>query len=404
MKILYISREDVPGSHGGSVHTWQVALQLARRGHQVTLVCHRRAGQARRESLQGVEVRRSRGSLRGRRFPILLAPALPAPRPGRFDLVLERYDLFGGLGAVYSRLSGAPLCLEVNYPHLQEMIWKWRQAGKDRRAAWGGLPALARWESWQYAGASLLVAPRASIVPREQRRLVRRVHWGADSEHFRPLPPEAEEVRRVRAQYHLGRSPVVIAHGSFRPWHGTRLFPAIIAKVIEARPDALFLFVGRGEGLEEIQRAVQGMGLAGRCRFTGLVDYQRMPPLLAAAQVALTPFSSRDYWPLLRFGFFWSPAKIFEYMASALPVVTSANDYLDRVVAGSGAGLCLPEGDAAGTARAVIGLLDDPQARRRMGLAGRLAVLERYSWARHAEQLEGFFSELIGGGAAQGRA
>lgn len=394
MRILYISREDVPGSHGGSVHTWQVAYQLARRGHEVTVLCHRRTGQARREVVQGVNLLRSRGSLRGRRLPILLAPALPLPRRGRFDLVVERYDLFGGLGALYSRLSGAPLCLEVNYPHLQEMVWKWRQDGKDRRAAWGGAPALARWEAWQFSRARLIVAPRASIVPPVQRRQVRLVHWGADSDHFRPLPAEAEAVRRVRAEYHLGRSPVVIAHGSFRPWHGTRLFPAIIAEVAQVRPDAVFVFVGRGEGLEEIKRSVQGMGLAGQCRFTGLVDYQRLPPLLAAAQVALAPFSSRDYWPLLRFGFFWSPAKIFEYMASALPVVTSANDYLDQVVAGSGAGICGPEGDAAGSARAITSLLDEPRLGRRMGLAGRLAVLERYSWARHAEQLEGFFQEL----------
>ena len=37
MRILYIAGETVPGSNGGSVHVWEVASNLVRLGHHVTV-------------------------------------------------------------------------------------------------------------------------------------------------------------------------------------------------------------------------------------------------------------------------------------------------------------------------------------------------------------------------------
>jgi glycosyltransferase involved in cell wall biosynthesis len=51
-------------------------------------------------------------------------------------------------------------------------------------------------------------------------------------------------------------------------------------------------------------------------------------------------------------------------------------------------GLHVPEGDAAALAAAIERLAKDPERRAAMGRSARARVVERYSWARHCEQLE----------------
>jgi glycosyltransferase involved in cell wall biosynthesis len=46
------------------------------------------------------------------------------------------------------------------------------------------------------------------------------------------------------------------------------------------------------------------------------------------------------------------------------------------------------EGDPVALARAIERLADDAVLRARMGASARARVVERYSWARHCEQIE----------------
>ncbi len=108
LRILYVSRENAPGDHGGAVHTWQVASLLAGLGHQVCLLCHRRPGEPRKEARDGVAIRRANMALRGRSLPLLALPSLAAYRRSRFDVAMERFDTFGGLASIYARLTSTP--------------------------------------------------------------------------------------------------------------------------------------------------------------------------------------------------------------------------------------------------------------------------------------------------------
>jgi glycosyltransferase involved in cell wall biosynthesis len=57
-------------------------------------------------------------------------------------------------------------------------------------------------------------------------------------------------------------------------------------------------------------------------------------------------------------------------------------------------GLVVPRGDAQALATAIGGLLDDPERRRRMGLAGRERALRHFDWDRTAEQLEELYRSI----------
>ncbi len=393
LEILYVSREDVPGDHGGAVHTWQVASLLARLGHGVTLLSHRPSGAAREEEREGVRVLRAAMSVRGRNLPLLALPRLRDLRGRRFDVAMERFDTFGGLAAIHSWRSGAPLVLEVNYPHLEEMLWKWGQRGGLQRAARPLLRLLAAWNLWQFARARAVIAPRPSIVPEPHRDKVERVHWGANTEEFTP-PASGAETAELRARLGIEGREIVVSHGSFQPWHGLTVYPEVVAQVTARAPGTVFLFLGRSRGLQAIEQEVRARGLAGSCRFAGPVEFAQVPRYLGLASLALAPFAVRAYPPLQRFGFFWSPAKVFEYMACALPVVTTDQDYLRQVVAAEGAGVCVAEDDASAMATAIVELLGDAGRRQRLGRAGREAATARYSWQAHVRQLEGILRRV----------
>ena len=346
------------------------------------------------ETLGGVTVSRWWGEVRQKKIPLLMAPGMAGLLSKPFTVVMERFDTFGGLGAVYARLKNLPLVLEVNYPHLEEMIWKWQQNGNPMARHMWLHRAMQRWNSWQFESAASIIATRRSIVPERFRDKVHLVHWGADTTHFKPAGRGSRQGRQIRTQLGIGDVPVVLAHGSFQPWHGVRMFPLIIKQVIARQKRVVFVFVGQGQALEEMKARLNRLGLMAHCRFVGLVDHRDIPNYLNAADIGLAPFTAAEYLPLIQFGFYWSPAKIFEYMASGLPIVTGDQDYLRTVVQDEGAGRCVRENDPVAFAQAILDILNDGARSAAMGRAGIRAVLQKYSWQAHVRQLDALIKAL----------
>ena len=107
--------------------------------------------------------------------------------------------------------------------------------------------------------------------------------------------------------------------GAFRAWHGAaQLVEAI--RLLRARglTDVQAVLIGDGPERPSVRDAARGLD---QVVFTGAVAHERMPGALAAADVGVAPFDIERH-PPLRLGFYWSPLKIFEYMACGMPVVT----------------------------------------------------------------------------------
>ena len=118
-----------------------------------------------------------------------------------------------------------------------------------------------------------------------------------------------------------------------------------------------------------------------------------MPGLVAAADIGVAPYDTARL-AQLRLGFYWSPLKIFEYMASGIPTLTIPRFPLTDIVREGQEALYFREGDAEDLALAIGRLADDPALRARLGHSSRNRVVERYSWARHCEQLEGVLRRI----------
>jgi glycosyltransferase involved in cell wall biosynthesis len=124
-----------------------------------------------------------------------------------------------------------------------------------------------------------------------------------------------------------------------------------------------------------------------------------MPAYLSSCNVLVAPFNTKydeqraKYFK--KFGMWWSPLKLFEYMAMGKPVVTSKvgviGDYID------GAGLTYKEGDVNDLASKLLKLLEDEEFSKELGEAGRQKVLKNYNWENQARKILEIYQQILQG-------
>ena len=372
MRVLYVATDQrVPGRHGGSVHVASVAAGLAALGHEVHVVASAGNGPFPRDGATWIDLPPPFGAprlrwLRAARIRSLAELLQPA-------VVIERYHNFGGEGIRAALAVGALAVLEVNAPVIDHPGS--RKRWLDRALL---LEPLRRWRDWQCRRTDLFVTPHADILPAwTPRERIVEIEWGADTRRFTP-----EATGDVPFSRRAADTCVVFA-GSFRAWHGARHLVAAIRRLREhGRDDVTAVLMGSGPELRQVRQAaecVEGVLCLGD------VPHDAMPACLAAADVGVAPFDVGAH-PALSLGFYWSPLKVFEYMAAGLPVVAPRIDRLERIVRDGQEGLLYDARDPGALARA-IDTLRDAARRRRLGAAARRRVVERFGWDVHCERL-----------------
>jgi glycosyltransferase involved in cell wall biosynthesis len=86
------------------------------------------------------------------------------------------------------------------------------------------------------------------------------------------------------------------------------------------------------------------------------------------------------------------PVFLIEAMAAGLAVITTPNGGINEL-AGDGAGVLVPEGDAPALAEAMIRLAQDGPERARLAVAGRARVLAEFEIGANMRRLRGLISE-----------
>jgi glycosyltransferase involved in cell wall biosynthesis len=249
---------------------------------------------------------------------------------------------------------------------------------------------MQRWREWLVRRADLIVTPSSRILPPwVLPNRVAEVEWGADTERFHP-----GAAGRVPFERRPGELVVVFA-GAFRPWHGAvRLADAVAYLETNGVAGVHAVFVGDGPEIGHVRTAA---GRLARATFTGALPYDEMPGCLAACDVGVAPFDVAAH-PPLQLDFYWSPLKVFEYMASGLPVIAPRIPRLARLVEHGREGLLYPDpANPAALAEALRACVDRTR-REAMGRAARARVERDFSWHRHCERLDAAIRAAAGRG------
>ena len=146
------------------------------------------------------------------------------------------------------------------------------------------------------------------------------------------------------------------------------------------RKDCQFTIIGPGECLASMRALTHRLRLDEWVHFTGDLPPEEVFQYLATADLGLDASLQSDV----------SPVKLFEYMASGLPVV--AFDLPQTRALSEGAAVLAEPGDIVAHARAVDNLLSSPQRRWELGRAGQGKVREKLAWDHQAR----IYAEVIG--------
>jgi len=380
VRILYVATDQrVPCFDGGGAHVSHVASGLAGLGHDVHVVAAPGHGEFPSGAVHWYGVGAPFGVSRLRLFCTPTVKRLA--REIEPDVVVERYYNFGGEGVLAAQTTGAALVLEVNapvvdYPRSPKRIL-------DRMLI---IEPLRRWREWQCHASDLIVTPTAKVLPQWiPSERVLEIEWGADTTKFLPsiggTPPYARRHDDL----------VVVFVGAFRAWHGAVHLVRAVRKLRERGfDDVAAVFIGDGPERRRTQQEAEGLE---RVTFLGRVSHDQMPNYLAAADVGIAPFDVLAH-PPLSLAFYWSPLKIFEYMAAGLPVVTPDIPRLRRIYRDGEEGVSYDPHEPEGLADAIVQLRDGG-VRRRLGVAGRDRVTKLFSWTKHCEKLAEAFGHII---------
>ena len=377
MRIAYISADlGVPifGRKGCSIHAQEVLSALIRLGAQVDLFTTSGDGEppAGLESLVLHSLPRPPKGEPGAREQAALAGNLSLQaelgQAGAFDLIYERYSLWSYAAMEFARAAGLPALMEVNAPLIEEQA-QYRVL-IDRAAA-------ERVAQRAFGAATALLAVSDEVaswleafpVPRKKIHVVPN---GIRPERF----PEA-----AAPALPAGSGAFTVGFvGTLKAWHGLAVLVEAFEMFHKKHPATRLLLVGDGPERENITADLSRRGLLETTTLTGAVAPDEVSSLLASMDVAVAP-----YPPLSTF--YFSPLKVYEYMAAGRAVVASRIGQLQTLIDSGLNGLLVPPGDASALAAALERLLDDPELRSRLGRRARATVLQNYTWDGVAQRI-----------------
>jgi len=199
--------------------------------------------------------------------------------------------------------------------------------------------------------------------------------------------PRVPELRR-------GRRHLVAYIGVMGPQDGVDLAVRAAAHVVHelGRDDVSFTFMGAGDSYHELVALRDQLGLTEHLELPGRVPDQTVFDVLSTADVGLSPDPKNPLNDLSTMN------KTMEYMAFGLPVV--AFDLKETRVSAGEAARYVQDGDIAGYAQALVGLLDDPRTSRAMGRAGRTRVENELGWPHQEPAYVAMYDQLTRPSAA----
>jgi glycosyltransferase involved in cell wall biosynthesis len=371
LKFLLINQTFVPDAASSGQHLADLSVELARRGHDVTVVTSRRAYTDSRQRLaanetwRGVRVIRvgsfgfGHGSLWGRLLDAVSFVGLACartcflPRPDVI-VTLTSPPLISVLGLCLARARRSRFVYWVMDLNPDEAFAAgWLRAGSP-------IGALLEWLS----RASLRKADRVIVLDRFMLRRV--ADKGVSCSRIAIVPPWSHDSevwfdikgrKRFRQRHGLADKFVVMYSGNHSICHPLDTVLEA-ARLLEANPDIVFCFVGGGAQFARIEQLAErardgARGGGGAGPRIICLPYQRLNELgasLSAADVQLVVMGER-------FVGIVHPCKIYNLLRLPMPIIyvgpkpSPITEILDQETEGQRAGLS--HGDAEGLAREI---------------------------------------------------
>jgi colanic acid/amylovoran biosynthesis glycosyltransferase len=215
-------------------------------------------------------------------------------------------------------------------------------------------------------------------MPTEKIRVLR---YGVDTEKFSPNFDRA-----------LGSR--FLSVGRFTDKKAPYLVLLAFAEVVKSHPEAKLVMIGDGHHDEVVRNIASSMCPPGSVEILGLAEPQRvateMQNATALIQHSICPRYGRSTGDCEG-----TPVVVLEAMACGLPVIGTRHAGIGEVVEDGRSGILVNERDVAGTANAMLRLIENPELVAAMGRRGRQLAEAHYSKMEYHNGLREVIAEAV---------
>jgi len=302
---------------------------------------------------------------------------------GKPDLIYERYSLFSWTGLALKRKWKIPHYVEFNDP------------GIEIRNRYFGRSVLEPVSNIIFdqlvSEAGAIIAVSRSVASKLILRGVseNKIHIipnGVSPDSFNADKCDPNEIRK---KYDLQGALVIGFVGGMTPWHGVNFLVEAAREILAVQPKSRFLIVGGGENsVSEIQRMASANGVLDRFVCTGWIRHEQVAAHLAVMDIVVAPYA-----PMESNSIYFSPLKVFEYMAMGKPVVASRIDQLSEIFEDGKEIILVEPGNVKELTGAILGLASDPKHRDDLGSNARKKVLETYTWEKAVRKIIAIYGD-----------
>lgn len=388
MRLAYVCLDPgVPvfGRKGSSIHCQEIMRAFQRRGHEIELFA-KRLGDDVPADLQGVRAHKLGGKLSREAetrehelFALnpVVEQALESSAP--FDLIYERYSLWSFSAMQFAHDHHVASVLEINSPLVDEQK-TFRTLIDEPKAK------QARNDCFQYADS--LIAVSDQVAERIRKIDVARDKTSVASNGVNCDAFSSSVNARASQSEDDSRQVVIGFVGTLKPWHGVDVLLNAFALLLKSNPNVCLKIVGAGPEAENLKEQLSQLpaDVQQSVQWLGAIPNAEMPDVLATFDVAVAPY------PDLK-DFYFSPLKIFEYMAAGCAVVASDIGQIPSLISQDQTGVLVKPGCQEELAAALKKLCSDGQSRQRLGLAARTRVEQNHSWNSVVDRIQAIVAE-----------
>ena len=148
------------------------------------------------------------------------------------------------------------------------------------------------------------------------------------------------------------------------------------------------LIIGAGTAENSLRKKVIDLELDDFVRFEGWVDNKLIPEYISSSDICLVPHHKCSHWDNT------IPNKLFDYMASAKPVLVSNVEPIKRIVEDTNCGLVYDDYDIESFTKALL-RLSDKNLCSELGKKGVEAVKNQYNWNIDSRNMRNTLKKVV---------
>jgi len=377
MKVLYFHQYFTTPEVGGGTRSYEMAIELIRRGHSVTMVC---------SEIVKLDTSEKKNNIRRGFIDKIDVIQIAIPYSNKDSLVKRtfkfiKFAIIGikiALKEKYDILFATSTPLTAGIPGIAAKILRKKTFIFEVRDLWPELPkalglknpfvlmgmSFLEWLTYQKADACIGLSPGIveGIKKRSQKgKLIKMIPNGCDLEIFNPDKRKQLSLDGIKPN-----DTVAIFTGTHGVANGLdAVLDAAHYLKNNGREDIVLCFIGDGKMKQHLIERAKLENL-NNCHFYKPVSKIELAAIVASADIGLMILKNV---PAFYYG--TSPNKYFDYIASGIPVLNNYPGWLADMINENQLGIAVAPDNPEAFAKGLIELADNKSYREQAGMNAR---------------------------------